>query len=464
MARGHDVTALVPVCAAATLPPFGGVYNLVEHVPPKPQTGHWDALDGPHPLPPSTSSGHRLSHVVGEGRRARSFVAFPNIPLRQQAHALPTHDFDGAGVPGVRVSYWAPRLPVVQNYFRHEYLWGPLAQAICTVAHAGPPPTAIHAQHVQVAPAAILAGRKLGCPVVVTVRDHWPWHYFATGLHGDQVPLPQHNWAALATDLIARLGAIGGLLALPALPYMLGHMRRRAAYLAQANAVIAVSNYIAGRLAGIVAAERLHVLPNLVDLAANEALAATPPQTTWNGKLLLFVGKLETNKGAGLLPAIFQALRKHTTALPAFTLVIAGNGALRQQLARAMAAQAIPTHFLEWADHTETLRLMARCDLLLFPSQWGEPLSRVLLEAATLGAPILAMPTGGTPDIIEHEVTGIFAPTIESFAARLAQLLSDDATRQRLGNAARQSASQRFAVSRLIHSYEHLYTQLVLPL
>lgn len=397
------------------------------------------------------------SHALARALLARGHAVSAIVPVRAAPALTP---FDGAGVPAVQVGYWAPPLPVVQNYFRHERLWGPLAQAICRVAQQGPRPTAIHAQHVQVAPAAILAGRKLGCPVVVTVRDHWPWHYFATGLHGNHVPLPMSNWATLATDLVARLGAVGGLLALPALPYMLAHLRRRAAYLAQAHAVIAVSNYIAGRLVGIVPAERLLVLPNMVDLAANEALVATPPAATWHGKLLLFVGKLEANKGAGLLPAIFRALRNATTALPAFTLVIAGSGGLRQQLARALAEQAVPTHFLEWADHAETLRLMARCDLLLFPSQWGEPLSRVLLEAATLGAPLLAMPTGGTPDIIEHEVTGVFAPTSATFAARLAQLLNDDATRQRLGNAARHSASKRFAVSALVHRYEDLYQQI----
>ena len=47
----------------------------------------------------------------------------------------------------------------------------------------------IHAQHIQVAPPAVMAGGRLGVPVVVTVRDHWPWDYFATGLHGDRLPL-----------------------------------------------------------------------------------------------------------------------------------------------------------------------------------------------------------------------------------------------------------------------------------
>ena len=54
----------------------------------------------------------------------------------------------------------------------------------------------------------------------------------------------------------------------------------------------------------------------------------------------------------------------------------------------------------------EKLRLMAGCELLLFPSAWGEPLSRVPLEAGACAAAILAMPTGGTPSIIADGVSG----------------------------------------------------------
>ncbi|RRR71721.1 MAG: glycosyltransferase family 1 protein [Candidatus Viridilinea halotolerans] len=400
------------------------------------------------------------SHALARALLAHGHSVTAIVPMRGQPALVRCDD---AGVPALRVGYRAPRLPFVQNYFRHERFWPLLAQAIVHEAQQDALPDLIHAQHVQVAPAAVLAGRRLGLPVVVTVRDHWPWHYFATGLHGDRVPLAATTWATLVTELLARLGPLGGLLALPAVPYMLAHLRRRAAYLAQAHTVIAVSHYIAGRLAGIVAPERIRVLPNMVDIPANDALAATPPATTWDGKLLLFVGKLEANKGAGLLPAIFRALRNHApSALPNFTLVIAGDGALRQQLAAELAALAVPTQFLAWADHSETLRLMAHCDLLLFPSQWGEPLSRVLLEAATLGAPILAMPTGGTPDIIRDGVTGLFAPTAAIFAARLATLLRDEPLRRRLSHAVRQDARQRFAVTTLLPRYEALYAHCAL--
>jgi glycosyltransferase involved in cell wall biosynthesis len=391
------------------------------------------------------------------------------------------------GVPTLRIPYWAPTLPILQNYFRHERFWPRLADAITEIgdsrfeirAQASQPPIPnpqsliIHAQHVQTAPAAVMAGRRLGAPVVVTVRDHWPWDYFATGLHGDRLPYARQTWASLAADLPMRLGAAKGALALPAIPYLLAHLRRRQQALRQAQAVIAVSDYMARRLAGIVAPDRLHVIPNLVDLAAIDAVIATPQTTVPPGEpYLLFVGKLERNKGAQLLVDIFRdwglgigdwkaTISQSPIPNPqSLKLVIAGNGPLRPELERELAALGVRVRFLDWAEHDEVLRLMAGCELLLFPSAWGEPLSRVLLEAGACGAPLLAMPTGGMPDIIADGVNGALETTTAGFARRMAVLLADAGRRAELGAAARRMAAARFAKDVVAGQIEQLYASL----
>ncbi|NNJ09815.1 glycosyltransferase family 4 protein [Chloroflexales bacterium ZM16-3] len=408
-------------------------------------------------FPPTGKGGAAWSsHALALALLGRGHMVTAVVPARGRPGVSP---YDALGVPALRVGYRAPSIPIVQNYFRHERLWPRLADAI-VVASAGRPDV-IHAQHVQAAPAAVLAGRRLGAPVVVTVRDHWPWDYFATGLHGDRLPHPAASRASLATDLPARLGPLRGALAMPAIPYMLAHLRRRAAFLARADAVIACSGYIARRLAGIVAPERLHVLPHMVDFAAVDWVVAASAETQVEGPLLLFAGKLEPNKGAGLLPAIFRELCD--LGAPPFTLVVAGDGALRGGLARDLEALGVRVRFLDWAGHDELLRLMARCDLLLFPSAWGEPLSRVLLEASSVGAPILAMPTGGTPDIIADGVNGALAATPRAFAARLRELLHNPAEARRLGSTARDLARARYAVSALVPRYEELYAGLRRP-
>jgi glycosyltransferase involved in cell wall biosynthesis len=309
--------------------------------------------------------------------------------------------------------------------------------------------------------------------VVVTVRDHWPWDYFATGLHGDRLPYPRQSWAALATDLPARLGPLRGAAALAAIPYMLAHLRRRQYYLAQADAVIAVSDYIGRRLAGIVRPERLHVIPNMLDIAAIDALIATPPTSVSpDTPYLLFVGKLEWHKGAHRLVDMFRHRRLEMTDLDDANLqslisnpevVFAGAGPLRADLERELAALGVQARFLDWIDHDETLRLMAHCKLLLFPSAWGEPLSRVMIEAMACGAPILAMPTGGTSGALVDGLSGALEPTAAGFARRLAQLLARPTERAALGAAARQVARERYARDVVVEQVETLYRSLKRP-
>jgi glycosyltransferase involved in cell wall biosynthesis len=416
-------------------------------------------------------SAYTLAHALHQHGHTVTAVV-PTLAPRGQAPAeMPAPSPDAAAdapddVPTLRWPYAAPSLPFVHNYFRHERLWAPLAAVLVRLGQqATDAPLLIHAQHAQTTPAAVLAGQRLGVPVVATVRDHWPWDYFATGLHGNALPYRPPTTragraAALTTDLPARLGPLRGALALPALPYMLAHVRRRAAFLARADAVVAVSGYIAERLAPIVPAARLHVLPNMVNMAVIEHTAATPPEHAPGEPFVLFVGKLERNKGAVLLVDIYRALREHGAIERLPLLLVAGTGALRPLLQRELAALGVRARFLAWVPHDEIVRLMACCEVLLFPSAWGEPLSRVLLEAGALGAPMLAMPTGGTPDIIREGENGLLARTPAQFARRLRWLMQHPHERRHLGERARQVARQQFAVEVVLPQVERLYARL----
>jgi glycogen(starch) synthase len=450
-------------------------------------------------FPPRCGGAGWSAHALALALIERGHAVTAIVP-RQGGHGITREEV--LGVPTLRWSYRAPRIPFVQNYFRHERLWPRLSDILVEIAtnderrttndiravHEPPLHSSfvhrrssfvLHAQHLQTAPPAVLAGERLGAPVVVTVRDHWPWDYFATGLHGGSLPYGRQTWASLATDLPARLGPARGAAALLAIPYMLAHMRRRQQFLRQADAVIAVSDYVAQRLDAIVVPERLHVIPNMLDIDAIDATIASPPESVAPGApYLLFVGKLERNKGAHLLVDIFRALvderRKtedegHAAIDTSFVLrpssfvpelVIAGDGPLRPELERELAALGVRARFLDWAGHDEVLRLMAHCELLLFPSAWGEPLSRVLLEGMACGAPILAMPTGGTPGAIVDGVSGALEPTAAGFARRLAELLARPAERTALGAAARRVARKRYAKDVVVGRVEALYASL----
>jgi glycosyltransferase involved in cell wall biosynthesis len=71
--------------------------------------------------------------------------------------------------------------------------------------------------------------------------------------------------------------------------------------------------------------------------------------------------------------------------------------------------------------------------VVVVPSR-QEPLSRVLLEALALGTPTVATGVGGTPEIIEHEKSGLIVPPgdPEALAGAATRLLQSRSYRQKI--------------------------------
>ncbi len=356
--------------------------------------------------------------------------------------------------------YRSSPVPFLRNYYRNERLWPRLGRFLAEQARQGPFDL-IHAQHSLTIPAAVLAGQEAGVPVVGTVRDYWPLCYRSTLLGSGNRPCEQCDLRGMVHCMGARSPLLAPLVA-AAYPYMRANVRHKAAALAQANAVIAVSRHVAERLAPIVPAERLHVLPNMVDLAEVDQIAAQEPARRLPALFLLFVGKVEPNKGVREMLLALREVAVSSPPVPRLPLLVAGDGSLVPWLESELARLNWPVELLRWADHDEVLKLLKRAQLLLFPSRWDEPLSRVLLEACACGTPILAMATGGTAEIIQDGVSGaLVAPDYESFANRMIDLLWDTEQRRRLGRGARQVAEERFAAGVVVKEVEELYRSLI---
>ena len=405
-------------------------------------------------FPPVCGGSGWSTYELARGLRDRGHEV-----LVAQAHAgspaARDRSYDGFRVRAIEQP--APSVPFVRNYFRNERLWPRAALALRAIAgETGV--DLVHAQHVLTAPAAVAAGAALGVPVVCTVRDYWPVCYWGTLIHDPASPTlcPACSASMMTRCVRPRAGAAWPL-ALPFVPYMRGNLARKQRALAGAGAIVAVSSAIARDLrerAPLLASTRIEIIPNPVDVAGlrRAAQAAAPPV---KGPYAIFVGKLEQNKGVDfLLPALERAALS-------WPLVVVGDGRRRAALEAEARRRSRDVRFLGWLDRPRVMAWLAHASLLVFPSYGPESLSRVLLEAAAIGVPIAAMHTGGTGDILEHEVSGLLSSTPDELGDHVARLASDQALAGRFARRAREHVDAQFDTSRVVGRIEALYGDLV---
>jgi glycosyltransferase involved in cell wall biosynthesis len=284
----------------------------------------------------------------------------------------------------------------------------------------------------------------------VTVRDHWPVCFWSTRISRGRL-CPSCGVQPMMRCVKGRV-PLPGPLGWAAIPYMQVDLRQKKKALAGAGAVLAVSEAVAAELrsSGFAGVE---VIPNVVNAEEVRALAAPPASFPLPERFLLFVGKLEENKGArALVPAVAAA----RTGLP---LVVLGEGSMAHVLKFDATAASIPLVMRGWAHRDDVLRAMARATAIVFPSLWPEPLSRVLLEALALGTPVAAMATGGTREILVDDESGLLVAEAADLGGAVARLVNDPTLREKIAAGAR-ARSEAFAPAALVPRYEAVYRRL----
>jgi len=100
---------------------------------------------------------------------------------------------------------------------------------------------------------------------------------------------------------------------------------------------------------------------------------------------------------------------------------------------------------------------------VLLVTSRDEGFGRMALEALACGAPVVANPVGGLPEIVRDGEEGFLARRDDpaSFAALAARLLEDEDLRSRLGRQGRRRVEEHFSLERMLDAYEALYREIM---
>lgn len=174
---------------------------------------------------------------------------------------------------------------------------------------------------------------------------------------------------------------------------------------------------------------------------------------------LLQAGRISADKGVHVAVEAVGCLVREFH-VPGVHLTIAGSGPdeYLARLRRLVHEYDIQDHvtFLGWLPREEMPALMARCHVLLLPTVNQEPFARVVLEAMASGLTVVGALTGGTGELLQHEITGLAAAAgdYQDLARQIHRLAADLEFRQRLAIGGQKLVLDRFKMSRMVDHVE----------
>ena len=338
------------------------------------------------------------------------------------------------------------------------YTWAALA--VLRAAQRGRADV-IHAQNKHSLIPAAIAGRLLGVPVFLTIRDGSIINAAPLCLHHhDRMPPDcgvRKLWRECSEEYFTLYvkNPRRKLRSKLAFLYFWLDARVKQRFLRRVDGVIGVSQGILDiyRRSGLLEGVRR------VDVIYNVPPAAAPPSPdeveTLRARLglasrraVLYVGKFSPGKGTADLVA---AAREVVRAFPDVLFLFVGEGELGAVDPWVRRLGPLPNR--------DVLALYPLAEVVVVPSVIPDALSRVILEAMAAARPVVATRVGGTPELVIDAKTGILvdrnAPA--QLARAIASLLHDEALRASLGAGARRHVTERLGADNSVEQLLAVY-------
>jgi glycosyltransferase involved in cell wall biosynthesis len=214
-------------------------------------------------------------------------------------------------------------------------------------------------------------------------------------------------------------------------------------------AVTAVSRFLASEAMEVVAAPEPVVAPMPV------AAELFSPGGERRRDRVLFVGRLNKQKGIEVLLHAISRIPDGSIGLD-----VVGDGDDRETLEELARALGIADR-VRWhgtLPQPKLVEFYRSAAALVVPSV-GEGLGLVAVEAQLCETPVVAFDSGGLPDVVQHDRTGVLVNAVDAgaLAAALVSLLSRDDRGASLGAAGRLHAIATFAPESVARRYADTY-------
>jgi len=188
------------------------------------------------------------------------------------------------------------------------------------------------------------------------------------------------------------------------------------------------------------AASSIFISPNGIGPPPVQSVAAQ----SWNGRIILFVGRLIAIKAPDLLLEAFIPI---ASAMPDTLLVLSGPDlGLQGQLQRRVAELSLEkrVEFTGFVDEAYRTALLSQASILVVPSH-TEVMSMVALEAGAMGVPVIVTDQCGFDEIAEVGGGLVVKADQKALSDALTTMLSDEGALKVMGKRLRDFVLARYA-------------------
>jgi colanic acid/amylovoran biosynthesis glycosyltransferase len=190
------------------------------------------------------------------------------------------------------------------------------------------------------------------------------------------------------------------------------------------------------------------------------------PHTTQPRKpIVLFVGRLVEKKGCTHLIEAMTSVQHHSADAE---LVIIGTGPLRAYCEALAAARHVRCRFLGAQPSAVVQEWMAQATVFCVPSVVAasgdaEGFGIVFIEAQAMGLPVVSTRSGGIPEAVADEQTGLLVAEAdpEALGKAILRLMQDNQLWQRFSLAGRRRVLEQFDLARQTRHLEKLFDRLL---
>lgn len=228
----------------------------------------------------------------------------------------------------------------------------------------------------------------------------------------------------------------------------------------RAAAVIAVSEslYDYGALQGI-ARQRLHVVPNGVPASPQLRDRPTPGISWTLGCVALF----RPRKGLEVLLDALALLRRHGHEVSLRAVGSFETPEYQRTILDQVQRLALSEHVCWTGFSANVPEELARMDLFVLPSLFGEGMPMVILEAMAAGVPIVASRVEGIPQVIRNGIDGLLADAgdPQDLAWQISRVIRGDVAWQELRASAHQRQAEQFSDQSMAQATAAIYDQVL---